>query len=589
MTSTTRADAPRVSEPKQLANWKVGAAMAGVAGIASFQHSLLPRSSTQQAIVTVGSMALAYGVGVAANAISNEVDDATGLDQFGSRAAVAGAGALAVLGTTLALRGRPVGLALDIPHLSLEAGRTGAAVLAGGAVLGAALLGEQALVDRIQDHVPGGAATAHAAIFGAAALGVGAMVFGRTRSSAVSVEAERAYLASTGGAQGSSANPVAFDAARFDEITRLRSQMTTVPALRPGALLPDGAAGGQGVKFLNEATPAAEIARVMGTDAASVKDPIRIYGGMQHAATHEQLAQQIFDEARTAGAFERGHVILYVPSGTGHVNPMPVAATEYLTGGDVASVAMQYGDKPSIQSFGKRDEAADLFRRVLTKFSDHIETLPAAERPKLMAYGESLGAWGIQDSFLTRGEVGGIADSGLDAIVNVGTPRFSKLRADAIGLSGQRLDDAGRMFEFNDVATLKALPAEQREGVRAFLLTHHNDPVNKISPRMFFTRPEWLAQAEHGTGVPRKMKWYPGVTGVQGLVDNANGARVVPGILEKTGHDYRAEMAPVMSEVIRSGASDAQLAGINGALNQLELARVHAPAPAIRIPVPVPG
>ncbi len=586
MTSITRANAQR-SEPAQLANWKAGAAMAGVAGIASFQQSLLPRSGKQQAIVTLGSMALAYGVGVAANAIANKVDDSTGLDAIGSRAAVAGAGAVAMLGTTLALRGRPVGLALDVPHLSLEAGRTGAAVLAGGAVVGAALIGEQALVDRIKDHVPGGAATAHAAILGAAALGVGAMVFGRARSSAVSLEAERAYLASTGGAQGSSKNAVAFDAARFDELTRMRADMATVPALRPGSLLPDGAAGGQGVKFLNEATPAAEIARVMGADAASVKDPIRIYGGMQHAGTREQLAQQIFDEALTSGAFQRRHVMLYLPSGTGHVNPMPVAATEYLTGGDVASVAMQYGNKPSIQSFGKRDDAADLFAKVLDKFGDHIKTLPEGQRPKLMAYGESLGAWGIQDSFLARGGVSGIADSGLDAVVNVGTPRFSKLRAEAIGLSGQRLDDAGRMFEFNDLATLKALPAEQRDGVRAFLLTHYNDPVNKVSPRMFFTRPEWLAQVEHGTGVPRKMKWYPGVSGVQGLVDNANGAKVVPGILEKTGHDYRAEMAPVMAEVLRSRASEAQIGGINAALNQLELARLHAAAPAIRFPVGV--
>mgnify|MGYP006178416543 CR=1 FL=1 len=40
------------------------------------------------------------------------------------------------------------------------------------------------------------------------------------------------------------------------------------------------------------------------------------------------------------------------------------------------------------------------------------------------------------------------------------------------------------MFEFNDLATLKALPAEQREGVRAFLLTHYNDPVNKVFRRL---------------------------------------------------------------------------------------------------------
>lgn len=574
MTSITRAAAPpagsRREEP-QLANWKTGLAVGGIAGIASVGQSLLPRSSKQQAIVTAASIALGYGVGVAANAIANGVDRTTGLDELGSRAAVAGAGALGVLGTTLALRARP--------GIALETLRTGAGVLGAGAVVGAALVGEQALVDRIEGEVPGGSAAAHAAILGAAALGVGALVLGRVRSSAVSVEAEAAYNASL--LQGTASAP-AFDADRFAELTRLRADMTTVSGLRPGTLLPDGQVGKHGMKFINEATPAAEIARVMGVDVGSVKDPIRVYGGMEHAATRDELAQLIFDESLAKGAFDRKHVVLYLPSGTGHVNPMPVAATEYATLGDVASVGMQYGDKPSIQSFHKVGDATDLFERVLARFRDHVEALPADRRPVLSAYGESLGGWGMQDAFLASGAAG-VRDSGLANMVSVGTPRFSKFREQAVGLAGHRVDPSGTIFEFNDLQKLRELDPATRDGVRGFLLTHHNDPVNKFSPTWLVQRPEFLATQEHAVGVPRKMKWVPGVTGIQGLFDNANGITAAPGVMSRSGHDYRADMAPVMAEILRSGTTEEQLARIGQSLAQLELARVHAAPPVARM------
>ncbi len=159
----------------------------------------------------------------------------------------------------------------------------------------------------------------------------------------MSVEAEAAYNATL--RQGTAPAP-AFDAAGFDELTRLRSELTTVSGLHAGTLLRDTGAGKHGLKFLNEVTPGAQIARVMDVDPTTVKDPIRIYGGMEHAATREELAQLIFDESLAKGAFDRRHVILYLPSGTGHVNPMPVAAAEYATLGDVASIGMQYGNSP---------------------------------------------------------------------------------------------------------------------------------------------------------------------------------------------------------------------------------------------------
>lgn len=556
----------------ELAGWKVGIAMGAMAGIASFQKSLLPRSGAQQAIATAASMAIGFGVGVATNAFANELDRETGLGPVASRLAIGGVGALGVVGPWMAMRGRP--------NLAVDTVRTMSGLLGAGALIGAGLIGEQALVDRIEDRVPGGAAAAHAALIGAAALGTAAVVFGRARTAAVSPAEEAAYVAST--REGTTAVAPAFDADHFAELTRLRSRMTTVSGVHADTLLPDATVGKHGLKFLNEVTPGAQIARVMEVDPAKVQDPIRIYGGMDHAATRAELADLIYQEALAKGAFDRGNVVLYLPSGTGHVNPMPVAAVEYQTLGDVASIGMQYGNKPSLQSVHRVDDARELYRMVRDRFAEHIRSMPETSRPSLTSYGESLGGWGMQDVYLATGPEG-IAASGLDRMVNVGSPRFSKFRSEAIGVAGHRLDPTGTMFEFNDLDTLRSLDPATRDGVRGFLLTHHNDPVNKFSPTMFIQRPEWLRSHQHGVGVPRKMKWLPGVSGTQGIFDMINGVSPKPGVMARTGHDYRADMAPVMAEILQTGTTDAQLARISDALAQLELARAVMPPPAPRL------
>lgn len=561
--------------PRQLANWKVGVALGGVAGLASLQPSLLPRSSKQQAIVTIASMALGFGAGVATNALANAIDRETDLGPLAARIGIGGVAALGTAGAWLALRGRP--------NLPVDALRTAAMVAGGGAVAGAALIGEQALAERIGEHVPGGTAAAHAAIAGVAALGTAAVLLGRARPGAVSQAEHARYVAST--LDGATTTAPAFDADRFAELTRLRVEMRTVSGVTAGTLLPDHAAGAHGLKFLNEVTPGAEIARTMGVDAAQVQDPIRIYGGMDHAGTRQELADLIYREAVAKGAFERSNVILYLPSGTGHVNPMPVAAVEYQTLGDVASIGMQYGNKPSLQSVHRVGDARELFAAVRDRFVEHVRAMPEGTRPSITAYGESLGGWGMQDVYLASGPEG-IAASGLDRMINVGSPRFSKFRSDAITPAGHRLDPSGRVFEFNDVDTLRALDPQERARVTGFLLTHHNDPVAKFSPRMFVQRPEWLRRGAEDVGVPRTMKWVPGVSGIQGSVDMVNGVSPKPGIMARTGHDYRADMAPVMAEILGTGTTDAQLARITDSLAQLELARAVMPKPTPRLAAP---
>lgn len=538
---------------EQQATWKTGAAFAGIAGIASFQPSLLPRTKPVQAVVTGLAVGLGYGAGVGASAIANAVDSRSSLDAIGSQLGVAGAGVLGVAAATLALRGRP-------SHLGLAAARTASGVIGAGAVAGAAIAGEQELVDAARERIPGGAGAAHAAIIGSTALAAGALLLHRPRASAVSTEAEASYLKSVGGTQNSTSITAAFDQAHFERLTSLREQMTTMSG-RPGTRLPLTPAQDKGWRFTHEVTPPAEIARVMDVPVAGVKAPVRVYGALEHGADHEAIATGILDETRRLGGFGRSMVVLHLPSGSGHVNPATVAASEYLAHGDVTSIAMQYNNQRSLSSLDDVDDAEDLFGLVLRKTVGEIASLPAGQRPKLVVSGESLGGLGVQEYLERIGAAESIQAAGIDVMFSSGTPRISSFRTRILGGDGHRIDPSGTIVEFDNAAELRALPAEQRTNLRGYFWSRRNDPVNKVSPRIFFERPEWLSDPAEALGVPRRMKWIPGVTGLQAMGDIVQATSMRAGVLERTGHDYRRDMVDTLDAMLDLGSGPAQRAG----------------------------
>ena len=144
------------------AAWKTGLALAGVAGIASLQPSLLPRSRTDQLIVSGASMAIAFGAGAGVTRLSRVVQGATGLGAGQARMALTGGAAAIALGAYL-------GGHLDNDHDNFWSGaQTVATVATIGAALGAALIGE------------GRVAASAASRFGARG-GIGALVFNTWR------------------------------------------------------------------------------------------------------------------------------------------------------------------------------------------------------------------------------------------------------------------------------------------------------------------------------------------------------------------------------------------------------------------------
>ena len=110
-------------------------------------------------------------------------------------------------------------------------------------------------------------------------------------------------------------------------------------------------------------------------------------------------------------------------TGTGWLEPQSVDALEYLWNGDSAIVGIQYSYLPSWISFlVDKDRASEagiaLFDAVYAKWS----TLPPDHRPKLIAYGLSLGSFSMQSALRQRRRPGLRTDGALF----VGTPDFTQ-------------------------------------------------------------------------------------------------------------------------------------------------------------------
>ena len=133
-------------------------------------------------------------------------------------------------------------------------------------------------------------------------------------------------------------------------------------------------------------------------------EPIRIYTGLESANSLQDQANLALEDLKRAGGLKRKAIIVYTPSTNGLVDPTASEAAEYVMGGDVTSVSMQYTVLPSFLSImlsqsTSLDSGTILFQTV----RNAIDELPVSARPKLYVYGESLGAFGSQAPFTNLG------------------------------------------------------------------------------------------------------------------------------------------------------------------------------------------
>jgi uncharacterized membrane protein len=340
------------------------------------------------------------------------------------------------------------------------------------------------------------------------------------------------------------------------------------------SLLPFDDLGQQGRRFVTDVVTPQLIQQVMGEEA--VAQPIRVYVGFNSQPVYQTgRAELALAELDRTGAFDRSYLLLVSPTGTGWVDHTLIETAELLTRGDIATCCIQYGRYPSFLSMQKVALGRSQFRLLLWGVRQRLAERPPERRPRVLIFGESLGAWSSSDVVMYQG-IEGFDHYGIDRALWVGLPWLAKWSRSGMTRGASDRVPEGTVKVFDRHEQLAALDERQRGHLRAVILSHDNDPIAVFGPDLLVQRPWWLADSLRGRGVPQGMRWLPLVTFVQTAVDAANAMVSVPGEFGSFGHDYRADMVRFVRDAYQlPSASDEQVRRIESVLRSLELERAE--------------
>jgi uncharacterized membrane protein len=322
----------------------------------------------------------------------------------------------------------------------------------------------------------------------------------------------------------------------------------------------------QGRRHIGTVVPKKEIADVLNVDISEAKDPIRIYVGLDSADSEPERVQIALKELKRTGAFSRKNIVVISPTGTGYVNYVMSDALEYMSKGDCAQVTIQYSKRPSPLSLDRRDEGHIQYRMLINAIKKELLKISPKNRPKLMLFGESLGAWTSQDAFMYEG-TDGLEASLVSRALWIGTPSQSKWKETV--LSGNTLNtETEQIGVFNHYDEFQALSPKKRSQVRYFMVTHYNDPVARFTTNLLVQAPDWLQDdKKRPPTIPRSTRFRVPGTFVQTLVDMKNALKPIPGKFVASGHDYRGDLAPfVRTAFDLSDISEPQFKRVHQAL-----------------------
>lgn len=329
----------------------------------------------------------------------------------------------------------------------------------------------------------------------------------------------------------------------------------------------------QGRRFVSTAVTKQQILDVTGKKA--VNEPIRCYVGLDSAATEKDRLDLAMFELERTNAFERETIMLVSPTGTGYVNYVAVEAAELMSLGNIATIVMQYSKRPSPMSLDRVSEGRLQFRMLVKAINNRINELAPDKRPRLVVFGESLGAWTSQDAFIDQG-TDGLLNAGIDKAIWIGTPYGSKWKTQVMG--NERPDVNSKLVgKFDNIDELKSLSNKAKNELRYCMITHYNDPVALFGANLIYQKPDWLMEPAKRPPTVSQSQYYttPG-TFLLTLVDMKNAMNVIPGQFEASGHDYRADLAEFVRAVYGyTDISDKQLAKIEKQLRQNELERAR--------------
>jgi uncharacterized membrane protein len=314
----------------------------------------------------------------------------------------------------------------------------------------------------------------------------------------------------------------------------------------PASLVPWSTLGRQGRIFVSEGPTTQQISAFTGQPA---QEPIRVYAGLQSAHSIPDEAALAVKELERSGAFNRKVIVVGTTTGTGWLNPDMVDPVEYMYGGDTAVVSIQYSYLPSWLSFlADKGPAQEAGRDLFDDVYDHWVQLPAAHRPKLVVFGESLGSFGGEAAFSgtqdIRDRVSGVLWVGPTNSNDLWS-RFTAGRQPGTPEWRPTYEDGQTVHFADDIATLDpSSPSWQQP--RVVYLQNATDPITWWNLGLAFRSPAWL-KGPRGPGVSPVMQWYPLVTFWQVTADMADSTSVPPGF----GHVFsKLEGASAWASII---------------------------------------
>jgi len=245
---------------------------------------------------------------------------------------------------------------------------------------------------------------------------------------------------------------------------------------------------------------------------------------------------------------DRAVIAIGTSAGSGTVDPGEVTPLEYLLNGDVATASTQYSILPSFLSFAvDRPNSVTESVAVLDAVRDRLEAVPAVQRPRLVVFGESLGAYGANGAFANLDDLIEMTDGAMFQ----GPPNATAMWRD---YTDQRqpgtpehlpVYDAGTHLRWANQPSDLSQPPTPFRAPRAVYLQNASDPVVWWSPDVLWARPDWLGEPR-GPGV-LTWPWLPVITfaGLSGDMMNSQG---VPA---GHGHVYGTDPVAAWADILR--------------------------------------
>jgi uncharacterized membrane protein len=297
--------------------------------------------------------------------------------------------------------------------------------------------------------------------------------------------------------------------------------------------------GREGRLFVTGGPSTASISRFAG--GGPVQAPVRVYVGLQSAATLTAEADLAVRELDRTGGFSRAVLCVVTTTGTGWVDPYLSAALEYMYRGNTAVVGMQYSYLPSGISFiTERQRVAMAGRALFDRVYARWAALPSGHRPRLLVFGESLGSLGSEAAFSGLDDVRARSDGVLWAGPTSANPLWRSLVGHRDPGTTQVLPQYHRGAQVRWVSSVADLtrPSGVWQRPRVVYLQNPSDPVTWWSPKLLIRKPDWLREPR-GHDVLPTMRWYPVVTFLQVTADLGLAYGAPP------GHGHRFHTAAV--------------------------------------------